>query len=67
VLRSVFEENSKNKFPKNCNRQLGNLRKICNMRKKIRALWNIAPCSLVGVDRRFRRACCLHHQGEEGF
>jgi hypothetical protein len=26
---------------------------------KIRELWDIAPYSLVGVDRRFRRAYCL--------
>jgi hypothetical protein len=31
---------------------------------KIRAFWDVAPCSLVGVDRRFRGAYCLHHQGE---
>jgi hypothetical protein len=24
-----------------------------------------APCNLVEVDRRFRRAYCLHHQGDE--
>jgi hypothetical protein len=29
---------------------------------KIRAFWDIALCSL-GVDRRFRGAYCLHHQG----
>jgi hypothetical protein len=32
---------------------------------KIRAFWDIAPCSL-GVDRHFRGAYCLHHQGEGG-
>jgi hypothetical protein len=26
---------------------------------KMRAFWNIAPCSLVEVDRRFRGAYCL--------
>jgi hypothetical protein len=25
----------------------------------------VAPCSLVEVYRRFRGACCLHHQGDE--
>jgi hypothetical protein len=31
---------------------------------KVRAFWDaLAPCSLVGVDRRFRGAYCLHHQG----
>jgi hypothetical protein len=28
-----------------------------------RRVWDIAPCSLSGVDRRFRRAYCVHHQG----
>jgi hypothetical protein len=30
---------------------------------KIRVLCDIAPCSLVGVDRCFTGAYCLHHQG----
>jgi hypothetical protein len=30
---------------------------------KIGALWATAPCSL-GVDRRYRGAYCLHHQGD---
>jgi hypothetical protein len=25
----------------------------------------LAPCSLIGIDRRFRDAYCLHHQGDE--
>jgi hypothetical protein len=25
--------------------------------------WVFAPYSLVGFQRRFRGACCLHHQG----
>jgi hypothetical protein len=29
---------------------------VVNM--KMTVLWDIAPCSLVGVDRRFRRAYC---------
>jgi hypothetical protein len=32
---------------------------------KIRAFWDVAPCSLVGIDRRFRGAYCLHHQDED--
>jgi hypothetical protein len=31
---------------------------------KIRAFWEVAPRSLVGVDRRFRDAYYLHHQGD---
>jgi hypothetical protein len=36
-----------------------------NRAPKIRAFWDIAPCSLVVVDRRFRGSYCLHHQGDE--
>jgi hypothetical protein len=28
---------------------------------KITVFWDIAPCNLVIVDRRFRGAYCLHH------
>jgi hypothetical protein len=30
---------------------------------KIRAFWDVAPCSLLEGDRSFRCAYCLHHQG----
>jgi hypothetical protein len=36
----------------------------CLRSVKVRAFWDIAPCSL-GVDRRFSGAYCLHHQGDE--
>jgi hypothetical protein len=26
------------------------------------AFWDVAPCSLVDIDERFRGAYCLHHQ-----
>jgi hypothetical protein len=32
---------------------------------KTGAFWDIAPCSLVGVDRDFRGANCLQHQGDK--
>jgi hypothetical protein len=32
---------------------------------KMVLFWVIMPCSLVEVFRRFRGACCLHHQGDE--
>jgi hypothetical protein len=32
---------------------------------KFRAFWDVAPCSHVKVDRRFRNAYCLHHQGDK--
>jgi hypothetical protein len=28
--------------------------------------WDVAPCSLVEIDRCFRGAYCLHHQGDVG-
>jgi hypothetical protein len=31
---------------------------------EMRAFWDIAPCNL-GVDRHFRSAYCLHHQGDD--
>jgi hypothetical protein len=30
---------------------------------KMTVFWNVAPCNLVEIDRRFRGAYCLHHQG----
>jgi hypothetical protein len=30
---------------------------------KMRPFWDVAPCSLIEIDRRFRDAYCLHHQG----
>jgi hypothetical protein len=33
---------------------------------KMTAFWDIAPCSLIEVDRRFRGAYCVHHQGDDG-
>jgi hypothetical protein len=30
---------------------------------KFRGFWDVAPCSHVEVNRRFRGAYCLHHQG----
>jgi hypothetical protein len=32
---------------------------------KTKALWDVAPSSLVEADRRFRGGYCLHHQGDE--
>jgi hypothetical protein len=29
------------------------------------ALWNIATCSVVEIQRRLRGECCLHHQDEK--
>jgi hypothetical protein len=29
---------------------------------KMAVFWDVAPCSLVDIDRRFRCAYCLHHQ-----
>jgi hypothetical protein len=32
---------------------------------KFRVFWDVAPCSLVGVDPRFTNAYCLHHEGDD--
>jgi hypothetical protein len=32
---------------------------------KMAIFWDVSPCSLVEVHRRFRGACCFHHQGDE--
>jgi hypothetical protein len=29
---------------------------------KMTVFWDVAPCSLVKVYRRFRGVCCLHHR-----
>jgi hypothetical protein len=42
---------------------ISKMRSLLN--KKTRAFCDIAPCSIVGVDRRFRDVYCLHHQGDE--
>jgi hypothetical protein len=31
---------------------------------KMAVFWDVAPCSLVEIYRRFRGSCCLHHQGD---
>jgi hypothetical protein len=31
---------------------------------KITAFWDVAPCSLVGVYRRYRGAYCLHQSDD---
>jgi hypothetical protein len=36
------------------------------VRLKIRAFWDITPCSLVGVGRRFRGVYCLHPHPDDG-
>jgi hypothetical protein len=28
--------------------------------------WDVAPCSLVEINRCFRGVYCLHHQGSDG-
>jgi hypothetical protein len=33
---------------------------------KMTVLWNVASCSLVDTDRRFRGVYCIHHQGDDG-
>jgi hypothetical protein len=33
--------------------------------QKFRVFWDVAPCSHVEVDRRFRGAYCLHHRPDD--
>lgn len=37
---------------------------VMNMNMKMAVFRDVALCSLVDVDRRFRRDYCLHHQGD---
>jgi hypothetical protein len=32
---------------------------------RMTVMWDVAPCSLVEVYRRFGGACCRHHQSDE--
>jgi hypothetical protein len=32
---------------------------------KMTVFWDVAPCDLVEVYRRFKGACCLHHQDDD--
>jgi hypothetical protein len=36
-----------------------------NIKMNMRVSWHTSPCSLLGVDLRFRGAYCLHHQGND--
>jgi hypothetical protein len=36
-----------------------------NLLTKMAVFWVVAPFSVVEVYRRFRGACCLHHQGDD--
>jgi hypothetical protein len=38
---------------------------LANTLIKTIIFWDVSPFSLVEVYRRFRVACCLHHQGDE--
>jgi hypothetical protein len=31
---------------------------------KMTVFWDVVPCSLLEIDRRFRGAYCLHHQDD---
>jgi hypothetical protein len=40
--------------------------KQLNMSMKMAVFWDVAPCSLVEIDQRFRRLYCLHHHVDVG-
>jgi hypothetical protein len=33
---------------------------------KMTVFWDVASCSLIELNRSFRSAYCLHHQGDDG-
>jgi hypothetical protein len=39
---------------------------VMSFKIKIRAFWHIAPCSVVGVDRRFGGEYCFNNQVMNG-
>jgi hypothetical protein len=39
------------------------LSKFCRVHLKMTVFWDVAPCRLVEVYRRFRGAYCFHHRG----
>jgi hypothetical protein len=39
--------------------------KVTSQKLNSAVFWVVAPCNLVEVYRRFRGACCLHHQGDD--
>jgi hypothetical protein len=38
---------------------------VCENLKMV-VFWDVAPCSLVDIDRRFREVCCLYHGRSNG-
>jgi hypothetical protein len=38
--------------------------RVAGWRLKMSVFWDVAPCSLVDIDRSFRGSYCLHHQVE---
>jgi hypothetical protein len=38
---------------------------ITSLILKFRVFWDVAPCSYVEVDRRFRGTYCIHHLGDD--
>jgi hypothetical protein len=34
---------------------------------KMRTFWDVSPCCIVGVDRRFRGVYCLHNQSDKSW
>jgi hypothetical protein len=51
-LREAFENITKMRFE---------ILTVTSM--KMAVFWDVAPCSLIDIDRRFRGAYCHHHQG----
>jgi hypothetical protein len=46
-------------------RKLVRFQDLTTASMKMTVFWDVAPCSLTEVYRRFRCACCLHHQVDD--
>jgi hypothetical protein len=48
----------------NCSTQLTSSASVNKAVLKMTAFWDVAPCILVEIDRRFRDSNCLHNQAD---
>jgi hypothetical protein len=67
VLRRIFRpkrDEVTGSWRKLRNEELHNLYSSPHISMKMAVFWNVAPCSLVDIDRRFRGTYCFHHQGD---
>jgi hypothetical protein len=65
VINAFAEKKSLAKLLLNTNPIYVRFQVLTAASMKIRTFWDIAPCGLVVVDRRFRSVYCLHHQDDD--